>query len=73
MPQSPVAASSPIYLDYQASTPCDPRVIEAYRSERDAPELFPLMGQTGLLGATIPEEYGGVGASYVAYGLIARA
>ncbi len=49
-----------------------PRVIEAYRHERDAPELFPMMGEMGLLGATIPEEYGGVGASYVAYGLIAR-
>ncbi len=49
-----------------------PRVIEAYRNERDAPELFPMMGEMGLLGATIPEEYGGVGASYVAYGLIAR-
>jgi glutaryl-CoA dehydrogenase len=49
-----------------------PRVIEAYRNERAAPELFPMMGEMGLLGATIPEEYGGVGASYVAYGLIAR-
>nr|WP_298929386.1 acyl-CoA dehydrogenase [uncultured Erythrobacter sp.] len=49
-----------------------PRVIEAFRNETAAPELFPLMGQAGLLGATIPEEYGGVGASYVAYGLIAR-
>ncbi len=48
------------------------RVIEAYRNETSAPELFPLMGQAGLLGATIPEEYGGVGASYVSYGLIAR-
>ncbi|MFC4292661.1 acyl-CoA dehydrogenase [Sphingorhabdus arenilitoris] len=49
-----------------------PRVIDAYREEIDAPELFPLMGQAGLLGATVPEEYGGAGASYVAYGLIAR-
>ncbi len=49
-----------------------PRVIDAYREEIDAPELFPLMGQAGLLGATIPETYGGAGASYVAYGLIAR-
>lgn len=49
-----------------------PRVIEAYRTERAAPELFPMMGEMGLLGATIPEQYGGVGASYVAYGLIAR-
>ena len=49
-----------------------PRVIAAYREEIDAPELFPLMGNAGLLGATVPEEYGGAGASYVAYGLIAR-
>ncbi len=49
-----------------------PRVIEAYRDEVSAPELFPLMGQAGLLGATLPEQYGGAEASYVAYGLIAR-
>ena len=55
-----------------AQSELQPRVIAAYREERDAPELFPLMGQVGLLGATIPESYGGAGASYVAYGLIAR-
>ncbi len=55
-----------------AQSELQPRVIKAYREEIAAPELFPLMGQTGLLGATIPEEYGGVGAGYVAYGLIAR-
>ncbi|NVD43550.1 acyl-CoA dehydrogenase [Qipengyuania atrilutea] len=49
-----------------------PRIADAYRDEIDAPELFPLMGQAGLLGATVPEEYGGAGANYVAYGLIAR-
>jgi glutaryl-CoA dehydrogenase len=49
-----------------------PRVIEAFRDEIDAPELFPLMGEAGLLGVTIPEEFGGAGASYVAYGLVAR-
>jgi glutaryl-CoA dehydrogenase len=49
-----------------------PRVIEAYREELDAPELFPLMGQAGLLGVTIPEEFGGASAGYVAYGLVAR-
>ncbi|MEP3421815.1 MAG: acyl-CoA dehydrogenase [Erythrobacter sp.] len=48
------------------------RVIEAFRNETSAPELFPLMGQAGLLGATIPEEYGGADAGYVSYGLIAR-
>ncbi len=55
-----------------AQSELQPRVIEAFRNEVSAPELFPLMGAAGLLGATIPEEYGGVGASYVAYGLIAR-
>ncbi|MDF1871279.1 acyl-CoA dehydrogenase [Vannielia sp.] len=49
-----------------------PRVIEAYREATVAPELFPLMGAAGLLGVTIPEEFGGLGASYTAYGLIAR-
>ena len=49
-----------------------PRVIEGFAKEIDDPELFPLMGQAGLLGATIPEEYGGAGAGYVSYGLIAR-
>ncbi len=49
-----------------------PRVIAAYRSEQTDPAIFREMGEMGLLGATIPEEYGGLGASYVAYGLIAR-
>jgi len=49
-----------------------PRVIEAYRDERNAPELFPLMGEAGLLGVTIPDQFGGAGAGYVAYGLVAR-
>ena len=49
-----------------------PRVIEAYRNEISAPELFLEMGEAGLLGATVPEEYGGLGASSVTYGLIAR-
>jgi len=49
-----------------------PRVIKAYREEAAEPEIFREMGEMGLLGATIPEEYGGLGASYVAYGLIAR-
>ncbi|QDC10188.1 acyl-CoA dehydrogenase [Oceanicola sp. D3] len=49
-----------------------PRIIEAYRDATVAPELFPLMGAAGLLGVTIPEEYGGLGASYTSYGLIAR-
>jgi len=49
-----------------------PRVIDAYREEASAPELFPLMGQAGLLGVTIPEHLGGLGAGYVTYGLTAR-
>ncbi|MEL7188206.1 MAG: acyl-CoA dehydrogenase [Pseudomonadota bacterium] len=55
-----------------AQSELQPRVIDAFREEVDAPELFPLMGQAGLLGATIPEEFGGAGANYVSYGLIAR-
>ncbi len=55
-----------------AQSELQPRVIQAYREEIAAPELFPLMGRAGLLGATLPEQYGGAGASYVAYGLIAR-
>ena len=49
-----------------------PRVIAAYREERTDPAIFREMGEMGLLGVTIPEEYGGLGGSYVAYGLIAR-
>ncbi|WP_205689494.1 acyl-CoA dehydrogenase [Aurantiacibacter odishensis] len=48
------------------------RVIDDFANEADASELFPLMGQAGILGVTIPEEFGGAGASYVAYGLVAR-
>ncbi len=55
-----------------AQSELQPRVIKAFADEVSAPELFPLMGRAGLLGATIPEEYGGAGAGYVAYGLIAR-
>lgn len=49
-----------------------PRVIEAFSKEYTDPEIFREMGAQGLLGVTIPEVYGGVGASYVAYGLVAR-
>jgi glutaryl-CoA dehydrogenase len=55
-----------------AQSVLQPRVIAAFREEREAPELFPLMGEAGLLGVTIPEEFGGAGAGYVAYGLVAR-
>ncbi|GAB4516959.1 MAG: acyl-CoA dehydrogenase [Amphiplicatus sp.] len=49
-----------------------PRVIEASREERFDREIMTEMGAQGLLGATVAEEYGGGGASHVAYGLIAR-
>ena len=49
-----------------------PRVIDAYREERVEPALFREMGEMGLLGTTIPEEHGGLGANYVSYGLVAR-
>jgi glutaryl-CoA dehydrogenase len=49
-----------------------PRVVAAYREETTDPAIFREMGEMGLLGVTVPEEYGGLGASYVAYGLIAR-
>jgi len=48
------------------------RVTQDYRDEAVAPEIFAEMGEAGLLGTTIPEEYGGLGAGYVTYGLIAR-
>jgi glutaryl-CoA dehydrogenase len=49
-----------------------PRIIEAYAQEKTDPDIFREMGEMGLLGVTIPEEYGGIGAGYVAYGVIAR-
>ena len=49
-----------------------PRVTAAYRDEKTDPAIFAEMGEMGLLGVTIPEEYGGLGASYVTYGLVAR-
>jgi glutaryl-CoA dehydrogenase len=49
-----------------------PRVVEAFRTETTDPAIFREMGEIGLLGATIPEEYGGSGLNYVSYGLIAR-
>jgi glutaryl-CoA dehydrogenase len=48
------------------------RVTEAFRHEKTDPAIFREMGELGLLGPTIPAEYGGPGLSYVAYGLIAR-
>lgn len=50
----------------------EPRVLEAFRHEQTDPAIFQEMGSLGLLGATIPEQYGGSGLNYVSYGLIAR-
>jgi len=49
-----------------------PRALEAFRHEKSDPAIFREMGALGLLGPTIPAEYGGAGLSYVCYGLIAR-
>jgi len=49
-----------------------PRVLDAYRNENTDRAIFNEMGELGLLGVTVPEEYGGVGAGYVSYGLVAR-
>ena len=49
-----------------------PRVLEAFRKEKTDEKIFREMGELGMLGPTIPEEYGGPGLSYVCYGLIAR-
>jgi|TARA_B110000967_G_scaffold195009_1_gene224093 glutaryl-CoA dehydrogenase len=49
-----------------------PRILKAFSEEETDPEIFREMGEMGFLGTTIPEEYGGLGASYVAYGLVAR-
>jgi glutaryl-CoA dehydrogenase len=55
-----------------AETHLAPRVTGAFRDETTDPAIFAEMGAAGLLGVTIPEEYGGLGAGYVTYGLIAR-
>jgi len=49
-----------------------PRIREAYAKEQTDPAIFAEMGALGLLGLTLPEQYGGAGASYVSYGLVAR-
>ena len=49
-----------------------PRILEAFRSESTDPKIFREMGEIGLLGPTIPEEFGGPALNYVSYGLIAR-
>ena len=57
--------------DY-AQEKLSPRVIDAYMDEHTDRAIFNEMGELGLLGVTVPEAYGGVGAGYVSYGLIAR-
>ena len=49
-----------------------PRVLDAFRHEKTDPAIFREMGEIGLLGPTIPPEYGGPGLNYVSYGLVAR-
>jgi alkylation response protein AidB-like acyl-CoA dehydrogenase len=49
-----------------------PRVTDAYLNEVTDREIFSEMGQAGLLGVTVPEQYGGAEAGYVSYGLVAR-
>jgi glutaryl-CoA dehydrogenase len=49
-----------------------PRILDAFRHETTDPAIFREMGALGLLGPTIPEQYGGPGLNYVSYGLIAR-
>ena len=56
-----------------ASDKLAPRVVEAFANETTDPDIFREMGEMGLLGITVPEEYGGAnGVGYVAYGLVAR-
>ena len=49
-----------------------PRVLDAFAKETVDRDIFPQMGEMGFFGLTLPETYGGLGASYVAYGLVAR-
>ncbi len=55
-----------------AAEKLQPRVIDAFAGETTDPEIFAEMGEMGLLGTTIPESFGGLGANYVSYGLVAR-
>ena len=79
--------SDPFYLEQQlseeermlkdasqtfAQEKLQPRVTKAFQNESIEPDLFKELGEMGLLGTTIPEEYGGLGAGYVSYGLVAR-
>ena len=63
-----IAESARAYAQEQLQ----PGIAAAYQEERTDPDIFRGMGEMGLLGTTIPEEYGGLGAGYVSYGLVAR-
>lgn len=63
-----IAASADAYAQEKLA----PRVRDAFANETSEPEIFAEMGAMGLLGVTLPEEYGGLGGSYVSYGLVAR-
>ncbi|MBJ6371711.1 acyl-CoA dehydrogenase [Sedimentitalea arenosa] len=63
-----IAASARAYAQEKLQT----RVTKAYATEETDPSIFREMGEMGLLGVTVPEEYGGLGSGYVSYGLVAR-
>ena len=63
-----IAASARAYAQEKLM----PRVSKAFAEEGVEPEIFREMGEMGLLGVTVPEQYGGIGAGYVSYGLVAR-
>jgi glutaryl-CoA dehydrogenase len=63
-----ITASARAYAQEKLQT----RVTKAYANEETDPSIFREMGEMGLLGVTVPEEYGGLGAGYVSYGLVAR-
>ncbi|MCE9778615.1 acyl-CoA dehydrogenase [Shewanella algae] len=55
-----------------AQSKLQPRILQANREQYFDPEIMTELGALGLLGATLPTEYGGAGVNYVSYGLIAR-
>lgn len=63
-----IAHSARAYAQEKLQT----RVTNAFSNEQTDPAIFREMGEMGLLGVTIPEEYGGIDAGYVSYGLVAR-
>ena len=63
-----ISASSRAFAQDRLAT----RVTNAFMDEYTDPAIFAEMGEAGLLGLTVPESYGGLGAGYVSYGLVAR-